>query len=289
LNFLFFFYFYFFLATAVWIRVNQSGIQISAQDPEISRTRIPVFIPINLAHDIFMLPSINNVICVVYDEPQSKMKGVLLYVIYPSDAQSLREDFRVAKQGKSLQQSQPQQQYSTTVDIPPSDNIQTYVPGKSIVTNDIPRNTKAIQQSSSKRVPYVKENATYVTPTTTTTQVTYVPFRGDYHSEKEEYRRRNKSSRRHKTGYSSSKRSSDSGVKPPTKQRSQSTEKQVKAKSPVNTTPELTQEQIEQQQLLQQQQQLLIQQQQQQMAAWQAAQQAAQQAPLLPIGIYNRY
>ena len=282
----FYFFYFFFLATAVWIRVNQSGIQISAQDPEISRTRIPVFIPINLTHDIFMLPSINNVICIVYDEPQSKMKGVLLYVIYPSDAQSLREDFRIVKQDKSIPQLQPPQQYPTAVDIIPADNIQTYAQGKPVVTNDIPRSNRAIKQSSSKRVPYVRENEAYLTPATTTTQVTYVPFRGDYHSEKEEYRRRHKSSRRRKTGYSSSKRSSDSGVKPPTGQRSQSAEKQVKAKSPVNTNSELTQEQIQQERLLQQQflqQQLLMQ--QQQMAAWQAS----QQAPLLPIGIYNRY
>jgi hypothetical protein len=226
-----------------------------------------------------MLPSINNVICIVYDEPQSNMKGILLYVIYPSDAQSLREDFRLAKQGSNIQQ-QPysntfDSRYQNTVEIQPI----TYVPGKSTLTTDSYRNNKPIQQQPSKRVVYVRENEIYSNRNSAPTfaPTTYVPFKGEYHSEREDYRRRHKSSRRPKTGNSGSKRSSDSGIKPSTKQRSRTPDQKVKSKSPVDTKLELTQEQI-------QQQQLLILQQQQQMAAWQAA----QQTPLIPIGIYNR-
>lgn len=50
-----------------------------------------------------MQPSINNVVCIVYDEVKSNMKGVLLYVVHPTDTHSLREDFRVAKQRSFFQ------------------------------------------------------------------------------------------------------------------------------------------------------------------------------------------
>jgi hypothetical protein len=264
-------------STAVWIRVNPSSVQISAQDPEVSRTRIPVSIPMSLAHDIFMLPTINNVICIVYDEPQSNMKGVLLYVIYPSDAQAIRDDFRAAKQGiNNQQQLQPyvstyDNRYQNRVDIQPVETIQTYIPG-----SNTQRGYRPTPQLSSKRLAYVRENDTYSNRNLTSNAlpITYAPYRSDYHSEREDRHRRHKSSRRYRTENSSGKRLSDSGIKQSSKPRSYSPEKRAKLGSPMN----MTQEQI-------QQQQLLMQQQQQQMAAWQSQ----QQQPMIPIGIYNRY
>ncbi len=273
------------LATTVWIRINRVGIQISAQDPQIARTRVPVFIPIALVHDIFMLPSINNVICIVYDELQSNMKGVLLYVVHQSDAQLLRDDFRIVKQASNNQQVQPQPPYSSPFDnmYPPEKN-QTYtpIPSKSPLSYEPYRTTTNTRQQSPKRILYNRENdgnkKSDATPGLLS--ITHAPYKGSYHSDREEHtHRRHKSPKKTRTSHSPSKRTSDTGIKQ-RKYRSRSPEKQAKFKLPVTSNSlELTQEQIQQQQ-----QQLLLQQQQQQMTAWQAS----QQMPLIPMGIYNR-
>ncbi|UJR15335.1 hypothetical protein I4U23_002284 [Adineta vaga] len=276
-------------STSVWIRINRVGIQISAQDPQIARTRIPVFIPIGLVHDIYMLPSINNVICVVYDELQSNMKGVLLYVIHPSDAQLLRDDFRIVKQASNSQQAPAQQPpYSSPFDnLYPHENNQVYTPApsKSPLLYEPYRNNTNIRHPSPRRILYNRENESNRKPNITPTllSITHSPYKGSYHSDREEHaHRRHRSPKKQKSGHSPAKRSSDSRIKQ-RKHRSRSPEKQVKPKPPTTSNSlELTPEQLQQQQ-----QQMLLQQ-QQQMAAWQASQQQ-QQMPLIPMGIYNRY
>ncbi|CAF1427071.1 unnamed protein product [Adineta steineri] len=286
-------------STTVWIRINRVGIQISAQDPQIARTRIPVFIPIGLVHDIYMLPSINNVICIVYDELQSNMKGVLLYVVHPSDAQLLRDDFRIVKQASSTQQTPQQPPYTSPFDkLHPTENaapVYTPIPSKSPLLYEPYRtnNTAHPRHPSPRRILYTRENETARKPTITPTllSITHAPYKGSYHSDREDHtHRRHKSPRKHKTVHSPTKRASDTGIKA-RKYRSRSPEKQAKPKLPVTSTSlELTPEQLQQQQqqqlqLQQQQQQQLLIQQQQQMAAWQAN----QQMPMIPMGIYNRY
>ncbi|CAF3148550.1 unnamed protein product [Rotaria socialis] len=286
-------------STAVWLRINRVGIQINAQDAQIARTRVPVFIPIGLVHDIYMLPNINNVVCIVYDELQSNMKGVLLYVVHPSDAQLLRDDFRIVKQANNNQQLPPapysspfDNRFSKTGEIFPPGTNRNFPPitsNKSPLSNELYRNTVTIRHASPKRVVYVRDNDALsnrnITPTTTETG--YAPSKSSNNNGKEDSsHRRNKSPKRNPVGNSSGKRSSDSGTKR-RKHRSRSPERQGKTKLPVtNSSHELSQEQIRQQQeilLQQQQQQWALQ--QQQMAAWQASQQAS----MVPIGIYNRY
>lgn len=249
------------------------GIQISAQDPQIARTRKPVFIPVGLVHDIFMQPNINNVICVVYDEVQSNMKGVLLYIVHPTDAQLIRDDFRIVKQANNNPQTIPSavsspfdNRYSTAVDMFSSDANQQYSP--------VPP-----RRSSPRRAVYVRDDDPSLR-TADFTKVRHTPTRGSQTSAKDdrEYRR-GKSPRKAGYGKSSSRQSDDREGKPRRKHRSRSPEKQVKVRTTAKSnSQELTQEQIRQQQ------QLALEQQQQQIAAWQAS----QQMPLFPVGIYNR-
>jgi len=248
-----------------------------------------------------MLPSINNVICIVYDEVQSNMKGVLLYVIQPADAQSIRDDFRIVKQANNAQPrplpslppptSQPPTPYSTPSDnrytnvneIYPSDNSRIYTPissRKSPSSNDANRSNQTIQQPSPRRTLQTRDIETNFNSNMTPTiaPLNYTQSKGSYHSD----HRRRKSPRRHRTVHSLAKRSSDNGIKE-RKNRSKSPEKQVKKKLPESrNSPDLTQQQQQQLLIQQQQQQLLM---QQQMAAWQAG----QQMPFIPIGMYNRY
>jgi hypothetical protein len=246
-----------------------------------------------------MLPSINNVICIVYDEVQSNMKGVLLYVIQPADAQSIRDDFRIVKQANNAQPrplpslppppppppSQPtpsDNRYTNVNEIYPSDNSRIYTPissRKSPSSNDAYRNNQTIQQPSPRRTLQTRDIETNVNRNMTPTiaPLNYTQSKGSYHSD----HRRRKSPRRHRTVHSLAKRS-DSGIKQ-RKNRSKSPEKQVKKKLPESrNSPDLTQQQQQQLLIQQQQQQLLM---QQQMAAWQAGQQMS----FIPIGMYNRY
>ncbi|CAF4738154.1 unnamed protein product [Rotaria socialis] len=165
--------------TAVWIRISSVGIHISAQDPKIARTRIPVFIPIALAHDIFMQPSINNVICIVYDEVKSNMKGVLLYVVYPTDTHLLREDFRIAKQASFSKGIENQ----IIVDKNLTENKRLFSPTSQHV-NDIYLNDKINRQQSPRRILFVRDNETGANrdfiPTSTVPalpQLSYTPFK----------------------------------------------------------------------------------------------------------------
>jgi hypothetical protein len=220
-------------------------------------------------HDIYMQPSINNIICIVYDEPQSNMKGVLLYVVHPTDAQLLRDDFRIVKQANTTQPASyaipSDTRYANGNEIYSSSKVPTYVPP----SNDTYRNNIAVRQQSPKRVLYLRDNETKreITPMSnpmTLPPTGYLSSRGSYHSEREDTnrRRRHKSPRKNRGRHSPSRQSSDSGIKQQRKYRSRSPEKQI---SPVsNSNQELTQ--------------------QQQLAAWQAT----QQMPLIPMGIYNR-
>ncbi|CAF0777508.1 unnamed protein product [Adineta steineri] len=298
--------------TAVWIRISRVGIQIKAQDPQIARTRIPVFIPIAHVHDIFMQPNINNVICIVYEEVKSNMKGVLLYVVHPSDAHLIRDDFRHVKQSSYSKGNENQ----IIVDTKSPDNKQLISPS-SQKSNDIFRAGKANRQQSPRRILYVRDGDINTTREKTPLsapplpQLSYTPFNNSYHSSRDDSGgyRRHKSPRKVKTGNSSSKTASDSGSKHRHKHRSRSPQKPSKPQeSSDNTSQKITiaqsptpvqqqqpqqpqqQQQQQQQTLLQQQQQQQLQQQQllfqqQQIAAWQAA----QQAPVVPMGIYNRY
>ncbi len=274
------------LATSVWIRISRVGIQISAQDLQIARTRIPVFIPIGLVNDIYMQPTINNVICIVYDEIKSNTKGILLYVVHPADAHLLRDDFRIVKQSSYAKGVENQ----LIVDTNSIENNRLFSP-TSQKSNDIYRNGKTPRHQSPKRILYVRDNdigiKKEIAPTSALPalpQLAYTPYKGSYHSSRDDSaHRRHKSPRKTKPGHTSSKTGSDNGSKNRQKYRSRSPQKQIKPQSPLkNNSHELTQEQINQQQQ-QQQEQFLIQQ-QQQIAAWQAA----QQMPIIPMGIYNR-
>jgi hypothetical protein len=232
-----------------------------------------------------MQPSITNVICIVYEEVKSNMKGVLLYVVHPTDAHLIREDFRVVKQST----------YSKGVEN--QINIDTKTPDKNQLlsptsqkSNDIYRSSKTRQQSP-RRILYVRNNeantnreATPLSAPAAVPQQIYTPFNNSYHSGREDSgHRRHKSPRKTKAGHSSSKTASDSGSKHRRKHRSRSRSPAKSAKPEVSvdeSSPNTTLEILTQQQL---QQQLLLQQ-QQHIAAWQAA----QQAPIVPMGIYNR-
>jgi hypothetical protein len=249
-----------------------------------------VFIPISLVNDIFMQPNINNVICIVYDEVKSNMKGVLLYVVHPTDAHLLREDFRLIKQSPYTKGTDNQE----IVNGDAKENKRLFSP-TSQKSNDTYRNGKTNRQQSPRRILYIRDNDTGTNRELTSSsgppalpQLSYAPFKGSYHSNREDSgHRRHKSPGKNKTGHSSSKPSSDNGSKRRRKYRSRSPQKQVKPQLPVHSnSQELTSEPINQQQQQEllaqhQQQQLLM---QQQMAAWQAA----QQAPMIPMGIYNR-
>ena len=263
-------------------------MQISAQDPQIARTRIPVFIPIGLVHDIFMQPNINNVICIVYDEAKSNMKGVLLYVVHPADAHLLRDDFRLAKQS-SLTKSN---ENAVVVETNSLENNHILSPTLH-QSNESYRTGKSNRQHSPKRVLYVHENDDNVNRDIPSTcpPLNYTPLKGSYHSSRDNSaHRRHKSPRKGKPGHSSSKPGSDNGSKHRRKYRSRSPQKTNKTPIPTKDSAgeDFAQEQIDphqQQQQQQQQEQLLAQQQQQQqVAAWQGA----QQMPLIPMGIYNR-
>ncbi|CAF2758587.1 unnamed protein product [Rotaria sp. Silwood2] len=278
--------------TSVWIRINSVGIQISAQDPQIARTRIPVFIPIGLAHDIFMQPNISNVICIVYDEVKSTMKGVLLYVVHPTDAHLLRDDFRIAKQLSYSKGIENQ----IIIDKHIPENNRLFSPTSQKQINEIYLNAKINRQQSPRRILYVRDNDIGLnrdyTPTAipiSLPQLSYAPFKGSYHSSRENSRnRRNKSPKKNKTGFSSNKPSNDSGSKNRRIYRSRSPQTQVESQLPdTSDSPELKQEQSnqEQEQEQEQQQPQQQQQQQQQMTAWQTA----QQMPMIPMGVYQRY
>jgi hypothetical protein len=164
------------------------GIQISAQDPHIARARIPVFIPLALVHDIFMQQSINNVVCIVYDEVKSNLKGVLLYVLHPSDAQLLREGFRQVKQSycsKGIAQT-------TTVDDTTLDNHRLASP-TSQKTAEVYRSVKNNRQQSPRRILYVREGEMgmhrELTPSSAISalpQLNYTPLKNSYHSHRDD-------------------------------------------------------------------------------------------------------
>ncbi|CAF0988276.1 unnamed protein product [Rotaria sordida] len=271
--------------TAVWIRINNVGIQISAQDPQIARTRIPVFIPIGLAHDIFMQPNINNVVCIVYEEVKSNMKGVLLYVVHPTDAHLLRDDFRLAKQSSYSKSIENQ----IIVDKYITDNNRLFSPTSQKQFNEIYLNVKTNRQQSPRRILYVRDNDIGLNGESTPSsipislpQLSYAPFKGSFHSSRENSRnRRHKSPKKNKTGHSSNKTASDNGSKDRRKYRSRSPKRQIESQLPdASGSVGLQQEHPNQEQ----EQQLLLQQ-EQQIAAWQAA----QQMPMVPMGVYNRY
>ena len=238
-----------------------------------------MFIPIGLVHDIFMQPNINNVICIVYDEVQSNMKGVLLYVVHPNDAQLIREDFRVVKQARTNPPAKPatysspfDNRFSNAVDMYSMDSDRVYSPVQSGRSPLI-----AGRQSSPRRGNVYRES----TPTSNTAALSSTrntQFKGSYHSGREDNgRRRNKSPRKSRRAQSPAKPPSDHSSRQRRKHRSRSPEKKVKD-TPLtkSRSQDLAQEQLLQQQWLIQQQQ--------QMAAWQAA----QQMPMIPMGIYNR-
>ncbi|CAF1412061.1 unnamed protein product [Rotaria sp. Silwood1] len=279
--------------TAVWIRINSVGIQISAQDPQIARTRIPVFIPIGLVHDIFMQPNISNVICIVYDEVKSNMKGVLLYVVHPTDAHLLRDDFRIAKQ---LSYTKSMENH-IIIDKHITENNRLFSPTSQKKINEIYLNGKINRQQSPRRIFYVRDNDISLNRDSTPSaipislpQLSYTPFKGSYHSSRENSRsRRHLSPRKTKTGYSTNKTISDNGSKYRRKYRSRSPQKQVESQLPdTSDSPELKQEQSNQEQEQEQEQekkQEPEQEQQQQMTAWQAARQMS----MAPMGVYQRY
>ena len=209
--------------TPVWIRVSRLGIQVSAQDPQIARTRKPVFIPIGLIHDIFMQPNINNVLCVVYDEVQSNMKGVLLYVVHPSDAQLIREDFRLAKQA-SNNPTNVQSNYSSPFDNRFSNAIDL---------------TRSDLRMSPRRPTLGNETVLLTTPT-----------KSSYQSSREDRpHRRGRSPKKSRAARSPARPPSDNDEKLAAKNRSRSLDKPTRAQ-------ELSEDEIRMQQQIFEQQQM---------------------------------
>lgn len=254
-----------FPATAVWIRISRIGVQISAKDPQIARTRIPVFIPLALIHDIFMQPTIKNVICIVYDEVKSNMKGVLLYVVHPADALLLRDDFRQMKSSFS----------SKGVVITGLDNGGLISPTSQKVV-DMYRNGRSNRYTSPKRITYNRD----VTPSSAPPalpQLSYTPMKSSYHSQRDDSaHRRHRSPKKSKVDQSSSKTHHDEEV--------ERVEKPQPVSSPVTestanqkSTPEVSDESL-------QAEPQVTPQQQQQIAVWQSV----QKAPVIPMGLYNR-
>ena len=251
----------------MWIRISRIGIQISAQDPQIARTRIPVFIPLGLIHDIFMQPSINNVICIVYDEVKSNTKGVLLYVVHPADAHLLRDDFRQMKSS------------FTTKGIPmaglengvPAENNRLVSPTSQKMV-DIYRNGRNTRYQSPKRIVYNRD----MTPTTLP-QLSYSPMKNSYHSNRDDSgHRRHRSPKKNKLDQSSSNAHHDDEVALQEKYSSRSSPTN-NGTPPRKSTPEISEESVHQEEPVSPQQQ-------QQIAAWQAV----QTMPVIPMGLYNR-
>jgi hypothetical protein len=231
-----------------------------------------------------MQPNINNVICIVYDEVKSNMKGVLLYVVHPTDAHLLRDDFRIVKQSSYAKGSENQ----AASDAQSVENNRLLSP-TSQQSNEIYRNGKTNRQQSPRRVLYVRDNEAGTNRESAPAsappplpQLNYTPFKGSYHSNRDDSaHRRNKSPRKAKPGHSSSKPGSDNGSKHRRKNRSRSPQKQVKPQLPVSHhSPDLTKEKNNHED---QEQQISIQQ-LQQSPAWQPV----QQMPMIPMGIYNR-
>ena len=116
-----------------------------------------------------MLPSINNIICIIYDEVKSNMKGVLLYVVQPADAQSIRNDFCIVKEANfaqppplppSIYPTQTDNRYSNVNEIYPSKNSRVDTPissRESPLSNDI---HQPIQQSLLRRVSHTQDGKT---------------------------------------------------------------------------------------------------------------------------------
>ncbi|CAF1012921.1 unnamed protein product [Didymodactylos carnosus] len=298
--------------TAVWIRVSRMGIRINAQNPQVASTRVPVFIPISLVHDIFIQPNIPNVICIVYDEIQSKMKGVLLYVVQSADAVLLREDIRAIKQQVSVHTPAPyvnpfDSRFANTnvigrSQIPPP--YSTYLPPHSqdqplrLEPNMLQRISPPVAEvyrgnvteppTPMRRVVYLKNGSARVSPTgpySDLPQLGCAPSKGSYNG----HERRRSPRKKHHT-----KPSTDSGSRHRRKvplERSRSLEKNQQIKADSNhllknghQSTDTDSKNLSPQQL----QQILYQQQQQQIAAMMAMQKA-NQVPIVPLGIYNRY
>lgn len=235
-----------------------------------------------------MQPNINNVICIVYDEVKSNMKGVLLYVVHPADAHLLRDDFRLAKQSSLIKGNEN----AVVVDTDLVENTRLFSPA-SQQSHDNHRTGKSNRQHSPKRILYVHDhdnNTNREVPSSIgqpiLPQLNYTPLKGSYHSSRDNSaHRRHKSPRKGKNGHSSIKPNGDHGSKHRRKYRSRSPQKTNKTPIPIkDDSEELPQEQIDPNPGQQQQQEPISAEQQQQIAAWQAA----QQMPLIPMGIYNR-
>ena len=226
-----------------------------------------------------MQPNINNVICIVYDEVKSNMKGVLLYVVHPGDAHLLRDDFRLIKQPLQSNGS-PQQSKSNENSIEPNRLISPASPK----TSDAYRNGKSNRQQSPKRIVYVRDIETKtskeVTPATavsTVPQLNYAPLKGSYHSHQSDNGHRHpRSSRKSKVEHSSGKAASENGRR---KFRSQSPQtairSQLKIDKPSSDANHESTNSDEPPVFLQQHEQL-------------AAMQAGQAVSVVPMGIYNR-
>lgn len=259
----------FLLATAVWIRVNRFGIQISAQDPQIARIRIPVFIPLSLIHDIFLHPTITNIICIVYDEVKSNMKGVLLYVVHPTDALLFREDFRLLKQSfysKGVSNG-------TLSDAVKSENNPLIYGNHQKSIGESHRNGRTSKTTSPRRVLYIRDSETGTNREISNFQQALSSTKNRAIREGSS-RRRERSPKKSRTEQSTSKPNSDDERKIRRKSSSVSSNMEKHRRTP---TPETT-EKITQITTTQ------IDQQNEQNSVWQNV----QVIPIIPMGIYNR-
>ena len=257
--------------------MSRRGIQINAQDPHIARTRVPVFIPLSLVHDIFMQQNINNVICIVYDELKSNMKGVLLYVVHPSDAHVLREDFRQIKQSVSSRDTENQGANAVKSPVEKRVFSPTAPPG-----SDSQRARKVNRQHSPRRILYVRDADTGTNKELTAPSalpvlipVNETQFKSSYHSSRDDSgHRRHKSSRKVRGEHEAGQPASDDGSKQRRTHRSRSPKKSKPQPRAVSRSPEVKEEQ-ENQPLAEPSQPTV---------AWHSA------PPIttVPMGIYNR-
>ena len=253
--------------------MSRRGIQINAQDPHIARTRVPVFIPLSLVHDIFMQQNINNVICIVYDELKSNMKGVLLYVVHPTDAHVLREDFRQIKQ--SVSSRDIEKQGANAVKSPVDKRVISPTVPQGVESQ---RARKVNRHHSPRRVLYVRDADMGPNKELTATSalpvlipINETQFKGSYHSSRDgSGHRRHRSPKKVRGEHSAGQPASDDGSK------QRRSPKKMKAQAPaVSRTPEVNDEQ-ENQPLAEPSQPT---------TAWHAV----PSMPTVPMGIYNRY
>jgi hypothetical protein len=210
------------------------------------------------------------------------MKGVLLYVVHPGDANLLHDDFRLIKK---LSYSKTNK--IKTIDNGNSLNHNRLQSPMSQKTADIyRRNIRSNQNQSPKRILYIRGNETGINRELTPPsglpmlpQLSYTPINDGYHSKRDESaHRRHRSPKKSKKENSSSKLNSDDSIQNQRHFRSQSPDPLQSSVTPISPpSPTVNNEFDEQDDQSLNMQQLPS----QHTVMWPAI-------PIIPMGIYNR-